>query len=120
MIKKLKKDPLIFIEHILESIKNIEDFSKGLSKDSLVKNRLNQSAIIRELEIIGEAVMNISNDFREKYPGIEWSKIAATRNKIIHNYFGIDFNIIWDIIKEDAPRLKKDIQEILEKEKDKF
>lgn len=97
----MNKDPLIFIKHILESIKNIEIFSKGLSKTEFVSNRLKQSAIIREIEIIGEAVKNLPIDFTVKYPNLEWRKIAGARDKIIHHYFGIDLDTVWDIIKKD-------------------
>ncbi len=92
----MNKEPLIFIKHILESIENIESFSRGLSKNKFENDRLRQSAIIRELEIIGEAVKNLPIEFTVKYPWIEWSKIAGTRDKISHHYFGIDLDVIWD------------------------
>jgi len=116
------KDDLIFLEHILESIYNIESFSKRLSKEFFLKNRLKQSAIIRELEIIGEAVKNISNEFRNKNPNIEWNKIAGFRDKMIHHYFGVSLERVWIVIKDDLPNLKNKILEIkkdLEKEKAK-
>lgn len=109
----MKKDPLIFIKHIKESIMNIESFSKNLSKKAFIKNRLKQSAIIREIEIIGEAVKNIPNSFRKKYPKIPWSKIAGARDKIIHHYFGLDLDTVWEIIEKDLPDLKKKINEIV-------
>ena len=113
----MKKEPLVFIEHILESIKNIENFSQRLSKSKFARDRLRQSAIIREIEIIGEAVKNLPFDFTKKYSNIPWKGIAGMRDKITHHYFGLDLDTIWDIIKEDIPRLKKDIQNILDKEK---
>jgi len=116
----MKKEPLIFVKHILESIGNIESFSQGLSKSKFEKDRLRQSAIIREIEIIGEAVKNLPIDFTVKYPYVEWSKIAGTRDKIIHHYFGIDVDVIWDIVKYDLPDLKKKIKKILDElEKDR-
>ncbi len=108
----MKKDPLIFIEHILESIIAIEEFSKNISKKELGSNRLIQSATVKEIEIIGEATKNLSLNFREKYPEVPWNKIAGTRDKLSHHYFGIDIGIIWDVIKEDIPVLKKQIQKI--------
>lgn len=110
----MKKDPLIFIKHIKESIMNIEDFSKNLSKEEFIKNRLKQSAIIREIGIIGEAVKNIPAFFRNKYQEIPWSKIAGTRDKITHHYFGLDLDTVWEIIKKDLPDLKKKIKKILD------
>ena len=106
------KEDLIFIKHILESINAIVEFSKGMSKKELIENRLKQSAIVREIEIIGEAVKNISNDFRDKYSEVEWKKIAGTRDRVIHHYFKIDFDIVWNIITYDIPKLKKQIEKI--------
>jgi len=109
-----EKDDLIFIEHILESISAIKEFSKNLSKEELISNRLKHNAIVREIEIIGEAVENISKNLKDKHPEIEWKDIADTRDKMIHHYFGIDFNIIWAIIKKDIPKLEIQIKKIEE------
>lgn len=110
------KDPIIFIRHIMDSIKNINEFSRKLSKDKFMKERMRQNAIIRELEIIGEAVKNTPLNFRKKYPSIEWVKIAGLRDKIIHQYFGVDLEIIWRVVKEDIPELEGEIIKILKKE----
>ncbi len=107
-----KKGDLIFIEHILDSIKAIENFSKGLTKEKLISSRLKQSALVREIEIIGEAVKNISNSLKEKYKGIAWKEIVGTRDKMIHHYFGVDLDIVLGIIKHDIPLLKKQISKI--------
>lgn len=109
----MKKDPKIFIKHILESISRIESFSRGLAKEDFLKDELKQSAIIRQLEVIGEATKNIPDSFRIKYLDIEWKKIAGTRDKLSHDYFGVDLNTVWDVIKEDLPTLKKEIEKIL-------
>lgn len=109
----MKKDPIIFIKHILESIKNIESFIDEVSKDSFFKNKEKQSAVIRQLEIIGEATKNIPLNFRRKYPMIEWNNIAGLRNKLIHHYFGVVLRRVWKVVKEDTPKLKKDINNIL-------
>ncbi len=113
----MKKDLLVFIKHILVSIKDIESFSKGLSKDKFVKDNLRQNAIIRKIEIIGEAVKNLSDSFKNKYSEVLWKEIAGTRDKIIHHYFGVDLDIIWKIIKTDLPKLEKKIIKILKKER---
>lgn len=106
------KEDLVFIEHILDSINAIEKFSKNLNKEKLISDRLKQSAIIREIEIIGEAVKNISEGLRNKHREIEWREIIGTRNKMIHHYFGVDLNIVWDIIKINLPDLKNKILKI--------
>ncbi len=108
----MKKDSLIFVEHILDSIKNIEDFIKKVSKESFFKNKEKQSAIIRQIEIIGEAVKNLPLEFKEKYPDIPWKDIAGMRDKLMHHYFGVDIEKVWATLKEDIPELKKQIKEI--------
>lgn len=108
----VKKSDFIFIGHILDSINAIETFSLNLTKKELSSNRLKQSAIVRELEIIGEATKNISQAIKKKNPEIQWAKIAGTRDKMIHHYFGLDLNIIWAIINEDLPLLKKQVMKI--------
>jgi len=107
-----KKKDLIFIEHILESINAIEDFSKGLTKEKLISSRLKQSALVREIEIIGEAAKNVSNNLKEKYNEIVWKEIVGTRDKMIHHYFGVDLDIVLGIIKYDIPILKKQVLKI--------
>lgn len=109
-----KKVPLVFIEHIMENINDIEKFSRNLEKDDIEKNRLRNKAIIRSIEVIGEAVKNIPSSIKSKYPEVAWKDISGTRDTLIHHYFGIDFDILWNIIKKDIPVLKKQIQKIKE------
>jgi len=108
----MKRDVGLFIEDILESIKAIEEYSKGMNKKELELSRLKQNAIIREIEIIGEAVKNIPEHLKNKHKEIEWRKIAGMRDVIIHGYFRIDLGAVWNVIKKDLPILKKQIQEI--------
>ena len=105
----MKRNIGLFIEDILNSIKNIGEFSKNLDKDKFSKNNLRQSAIIRQLEIIGEAVKNIPNSFREKYPKIAWKDIAGLRDILSHAYFGVNLDRVWKIIESDLPKLKEEI-----------
>ena len=112
----MKKNVQIFLEHILESIKDIGDFTEGLSENHFLKNKEKQNAIVRSIEIIGEAVKNLPLSFRKKYPSIPWAKIAGMRDRLVHHYFGVDLSRVWVVVKEDIPKLKKQIQQILEKE----
>jgi len=105
------------VEDIFKSIENIENFSKGISEKSFMNDELRQSAIVRQIEIIWEAIKNLPEDFRKKYPKIKWKEIAGTRDIIIHAYFGIDFEKVWEVVKKDLPVLKKNIKDILDKEK---
>ena len=108
----MKKDDLVFIEHILDSINAIEEFSKNLTRRELENNRLKRSAIVREIEIIGEAAKNISNNFKNDYNEIPWREIIGTRDKVIHHYFGVDLEIVWRIITIFLPDLKKKLEKI--------
>ncbi len=107
-----QKDDSLFIRHILESIDAIEEFSKNISKEELILNRMKQSAIVREIEIIGEAAKNISEVFKSQHKEIPWKEIVGTRDKMIHHYFGVDMNVVWYIIKIDLPDLRKNLERI--------
>ena len=109
----MKKNPFVFIEHMLQFIEDIENFSQGLSKADFKRNNLRQSAILRKIELLGEAAKNLPFSFRNKYPSIEWKKIIGTRDKLIHQYFGVDLDLMWDVVKKELPKLKKQIKDIL-------
>jgi len=109
----MKRDLKLFVKDILGSISDIEAFSNGLNKKNLSEDRMRQYAIMRGIEIIGEATKNIPDNFRKKYPEVPWRKIAGLRDISIHAYFNIDLDIMWEIIKEDLPKLKKEIEKIL-------
>jgi len=106
------KDSSIFIEHIVENITDIESFVNNVDKDKFLKDKEKQNAVIRSLEIIGEAVKNLPQNITAKYPNIPWKEIAGTRDKITHHYFGLDLELIWKTIKENIPELKQEILKI--------
>ena len=109
---KSKKDPKIFLEHILESIGEIEKNTKNISEDEFLNLVTIQDAVTRRLEIIGEAVKNLPISFRNKYPKIAWKKIAGMRDVLIHEYFGVDMDLVWKIAHKDILKLKKQIEEV--------
>jgi uncharacterized protein with HEPN domain len=107
------KTDKIYLLHIHEAIGHIENFLGTMGKDEFLKNVLVQSAVIRQLEIIGEAVKNLSGVLRRKHKEIHWSDIAGLRDKLIHGYFGVDLKLVWKISTKDIPELKSQISKIL-------
>ena len=108
----MKKDINIFLEHILESIYLIEEYIKDKSKSEFLKLTQLQDSVIRRITIIGEAIKNIPDDFKETHPKIPWKQIIGMRDILIHQYFGIDLNLTWEVIEKDLPKLKKQIVSI--------
>ncbi len=110
----MKKDPKIFLGHVLESIEAIESYTKNLTKNEFAESGQAQDAVIRRVEIIGEAVKNLPTDLRKKYAHISWSEAAGMRDVMIHDYFGVDINIVWKTTKEDLPVFYKEIKKVYE------
>ena len=106
----------LYLEDILHSIDKIQNYVGGISYDDLINDELRMDAIVRNLEIIGEASKNISEEIKNNYPLVEWKKITSFRNILAHDYFGIDYEILWDIIKNKLPNLGKNIKTIIDKE----
>jgi uncharacterized protein with HEPN domain len=113
----MKKNPEIFLKHIIESIESIEKYTENISQDKFFESTRTQDAVVRRLEIIGEAVKNLPMSFRNKYPDIPWRKAAGMRDVLIHEYFGVDLALIWEIIKKDLPNFKKQILGLLQRVK---
>jgi uncharacterized protein with HEPN domain len=112
---KAKKDPKIFLEHILENIEKIENGIDGMIEIKFSKDVDIQDATLRRLEIIGEAVRSLPDSFRKKHSKVPWKKIAGLRDVLIHEYFGVDMELVWKIANNDIPKLKKQIIKLLEK-----
>ncbi len=111
----MSKDVKVFIEHILESISLIEAYTYQISKEDFFKSRQIQDAVMRRLEIIGEATKNISVGFREEHPDVPWREIAGMRDVLIHEYFGVDLGLTWTTVKENLPNLKQRLSRIIGK-----
>ena len=105
----MKKDVNIFLEHILESISLIEEYTKGKKEKDFLNSKQLQDAVIRRIEIVGEAVKNIPSDIKDKFKDIPWRNIIGMRDILIHQYFGVDLTLTWKVIKENIPELKKQI-----------
>ena len=108
----MKRDLTLFIEDILENINLIEDSVKKLSMDEFESDRLIVDASLRRLEIIGEAVKNLPASFKKEYSEIPWKDISGFRDVVIHTYFGVVLERVWNIIKKDLPILKKQLEKI--------
>lgn len=104
---------LELLRHILDEINFIFRHTKHKRKDDIIDDEVLQRAIIRSLEIIGEATKKLDDGFKARHPLIEWKKMAGTRDRLIHDYFGVDYDIVWNIIEEKLPVLQKEISAIL-------
>jgi len=112
----LQRDYSAYLEHILDCISSIEEYTENLSYAEFLKDKKTIEAVIRNLEVIGEASTKISKSFREKYPDVPWKSMIGLRNILIHEYFGVDKDAVWGNIKKNLPELKKQIQSIIEEE----
>ena len=109
-----KRDWKLFVFDILECIEKIEDFTSGMTQEEFVRDIKTRDAVLRNFEIIGEAAGKIPADIRGKYNGIPWSQIIGLRNRLIHGYFVVDYNIIWEIVRNELPDLKVKMKKIIE------
>lgn len=109
-----KKEPTLYLQDILTSITKIEEYAKGLSFEEFSKDEKSIDAVVRNLEIIGEAARNIPQEITVKYSDIAWDKMVSMRNKVMHEYFGVDVEIVWKTINEDLPEVKEKLKTLSE------
>jgi len=102
-----------YLIHIREAIESIEEYLENVTYDKFKSSKMIIDAVVRELEIVGEASNNLSDEFREKHSEILWRKMKNMRNFLIHEYFGVNTKIVWDTCKEDLPKLKSLIKDLL-------
>ena len=110
----MKRDYSLYIKDILDCIERVEEFVGDMNFDEFLADDKTSSAVVRKLEIIGEATKNIPKSITQKYEEIPWKEMARMRDKIIHFYFGVDYEIVWNVIKERLPQIKPTIRRILE------
>ena len=106
------KEDKIYIEHILSCIKKIKSYTKNLDKEEFKENEMIVDAVIRNFEIIGEASKLVSENLKESYIEIPWRLMAGMRDKLIHDYLGVDTDVIWETIHSDIPQLEEQLKEM--------
>jgi len=110
----MKKDDTVYLRHIIDAFLQIERYTNGVIYEEFLSNSLLQDAVIRQLEVMGEAARNLSADLQNEYPAIPWRQMISLRNRMIHAYFNVNLQIIWEIIQGDIPNLKQDMMRVLE------
>ena len=105
------KSDRVYIEHILECIQNVEEFTRE-GREAFMNSKLIQAGVIRNLEIMGEAAKRVSSDLRDRSPGIPWKKMSGLRDVLIHDYMGVDVGLVWNVVAKELPTLKQQLQAI--------
>jgi uncharacterized protein with HEPN domain len=105
------KDDRDYLDHILEAGRRVLEYTRN-GRTSFEADRMTQDAVIRNLEVIGEAVKNVSEALRQQYPVVPWKRIAGLRDTLIHRYFRIDFDLVWDIVEVHLPELMAQVNAI--------
>jgi len=112
----MSKEPIEFLKHIADECTYLLSVSKDLSKDDFLDDETLKRAVVRSLEIIGEATKKISADFKVKWSSIQWKNMAGMRDRLIHDYIGVNYSIVWDVFNNKIPELNDQIQDVLNKE----
>ena len=108
----MPRDSHIYLSDMLHAIAHIGAYIEGLEKESLIKDTMRFDAVIRNLEVLGEAAKGVSEEIREQHPEVPWREMSGFRDILIHQYFGIDVDIVWDVITSKLPELRNALEEI--------
>ena len=106
------RDDLVYLAHIRDALQQISTYTDGMDSNTFLGNRMVQDAVIRQFEIVGEATKNLSDCFRENYPLVPWKDLAGFRDKLIHQYFGVDLATVWQSVVDDVPVLLDEFRKI--------
>ena len=109
----MKKDPTVYLGHMLDSVLAVESYLVGVRKPSFMKDQKLQDAVVRRLEIIGEAAKRVTEKVRESDASIPWKQICGMRDVLVHDYAFVDMNVVWPVAKREIPKLKKSIQALI-------
>jgi len=108
-----ERDPCLFLNDMLEAISRIEEYTEGYDFEDFINDRKTVDAVLRNLEIIGEASRYVPDEIRSTYPNVPWRRVVGLRNVVIHHYFGVDLGIVWTIIRLQLPELKESVEKII-------
>ncbi len=108
----MKKDPLVFVRHMLESIESIQKYLENKKEDDFLDSEFLQDAVLRRLEIIGEAAKNLPLALTQNYPNVPWSQIIRMRDRLVHHYFGVNLELAWEVTRDNLPKLKNQLLQL--------
>lgn len=106
------KDDRLYLGHIREAIQDIQRYAT-IGRESFMTDRMRQDAIIRKLEVIGEAVKHLSDGTKQRRPEISWRRVAGMRDRLTHDYFGVDLSLVWVVVEQELPNLQSAVEELL-------
>jgi len=110
----VKRKIALYIRDILQNMQDAEEFIQGISREQFEADKKTLNAVLRSVEVIGEAAKNIPDEIRSRYPGIPWKEMAGMRDKLIHDYMGVDIETVWLVVRDRIPALKPLIERVLQ------
>ncbi|MEE9294799.1 MAG: DUF86 domain-containing protein [Phycisphaerae bacterium] len=103
----------VYLQDMLEAARKVHSYTEGLTKEAFATDDRTVDAVVRNLEVLGEAAKGIPDEFRQSHPAIPWKRISGLRDVLIHEYFGIDLDIVWDIVQNKTPPLERELRKLL-------
>jgi uncharacterized protein with HEPN domain len=109
----MKRDDTVYLRHMLDAVSAVEEYLQGANEDSFKRNRLLQDGVVRQVQIAGEAAKRLSPEFRARHADVPWQDIAGMRDKLVHDYFGVDVDTVWLTAIEDLPQPGEAVRRVL-------